>query len=150
MDPTIIPIMKDNIKFNSFKRVKFDASIKDKTYMVSLGNSIEFLTVLRRYGRLFSRFLFIRSKVSTRLSLLTKFGNMLLRLHRIHGSEFVVKYLKACLVSLQRYIGGKPLKTMREIEPLLPLPGLTKAGLPKFIPLRDKRELEKLTVSVVR
>jgi len=108
------------------------------------------LAVLRRYGRIFSRILFQPSQVSSRLQLITKFGNMLLRLKKHHGSTFVVKYLKACNVALLRFLGGKPLKTMRELEPDLPLPGLTHLGLPKFIPARDRRELSKLTVSVVR
>jgi len=133
-----------------FKLNSAFSPIVEHSYMVSLKNSKEFLAVFRRYGRLFSRFIFTSRQVSSRLQLLTKLGNMLIRLNRIHGSEFVVKYLKACNVSLQRYLGGKPLKSMREIEPCLPLPGLTKAGLPKFIPLRDQRELGKLTVSVVR
>jgi len=118
--------------------------------MVSLQNSQEFLGVLRRYGRLMTRILFEKSKVSNRLQLITRFGEMLLRLNREHGSAFVVKYLKACTVALQRFIGGQPLKSMREIEPDMPLPGLTKSGLPKFIPSRDRRELGKLTVRVVR
>jgi hypothetical protein len=118
--------------------------------MVSLSNSKEFVAVVRRFGKLFSRFLFTGRKVQSRLQLLTKFSQMLLRMQRTNGSIFVVKYLKACNVSLQRFIGGKPLSSMREIEPELPLPGLTKAGLPKFIPTRDRRELDKLTVSVVR
>jgi len=140
--------MKRNLK------VKLKTSaflpILEHSYMVSLKNSKEFLAVFRRYGRLFSRFIFTHRQVSSRLQLLTKFGDMLIRLNRTHGSAFVVKYLKACNVALQRYLGGKPLKTMREIEPCLPLPGLTKAGLPKFIPLRDQRELGRLTVSVVQ
>jgi hypothetical protein len=118
--------------------------------MVSLKNSKEFLATLRRYGKLFTRFLFSAGQIQSRLQLLTKFGQMLLRMQRQNGSTYVVKYLKACNVSLQRFLGGLPLKTMREIEPDLPLPGLTKAGLPKFIPLRDQRELDKLTPSVVR
>lgn len=118
--------------------------------MVSLSNSKEFVAVVRRYGKLFTRFIFANSKVSNRLQLLTKFTQMLLRMQKTNGSTYVVKYLKACNVSLQRFIGGKPLKSLREIEPELPLPGLTKAGLPKFIPTRDRRELDKLSVSVVR
>jgi hypothetical protein len=118
--------------------------------MVSLKNSDEFLAVMKRHGKLFSRILFQRSKVPSRLQFLTKFSRMLLRMQRTNGSEFVVKYLKACNVALQRFLGGKPLRSMRELEPDLPLPGLTKSGLPKFIPKRDLRELDKLTVSVVR
>jgi hypothetical protein len=140
----------NSMKMN-FKNLKFlKSSITESTYMVSLRNSEEFLAVLRRYGRIISRTLFAKSKVSTRLQLLTKLGHMMLRISRHHGPNFTVKYLKALTVCLQRYLGGRPLKSLREIEPDLPLPRLTSSGLPNFIPTRDRRELGKLTVSVVR
>ena len=41
-----------------------------------------------------------------------------------HGSGYTIKYLKACHVALQRLAGGQPLKTLRSIEPDLPLPRL--------------------------
>jgi hypothetical protein len=75
---------------------------------------------------------------------------MLLRLTRHHGPSFVVKYLKALTVALQRFLGGQPLSSLREVEPHLPLPRLATCGLPAFIPLRERQELRKLTPSVVR
>lgn len=122
----------------------------EKSYMVSLRNSQEFLAAFKRYGKVFTRILFESSKTPTRLQLLTKFGNHILRLTKNHGPSFVVKYLKACTVALQRKIGGTPLLSLREVEPDLPLPRLTSSGLPNFIPLRERREIEKLTPSVVR
>lgn len=123
---------------------------QEKTYMVSLLNSHEFKVVLRRYGRVFTRILFPKSKAQSRLQMLTKFGDMLLRLTKHHGPVFVVKYLKALTVALQRFIGGQPLSSLREIEPDLPLPRLASCGLPSFIPLRERWELKRLTPSVVR
>lgn len=123
---------------------------QEKTYMVSLLNSTEFKSVLRRYGRVFTRILFVGSKVQSRLQILTRFGDMLLRITKNHGPVFTVKYLKALTVALQRYIGGRPLSSLREIEPNLPLPRLTSCGLPAFIPLRERVELKRLTPSVVR
>jgi hypothetical protein len=124
--------------------------VNPKSYMVSLRNSQEFLAVLKRYGKIFSRILFVPSKVSTRMQLLTKFGCHILKLHKNHGTEFVVKYLKSCTVAIQRYLGRQPLKSLRELEPDLPLPRLTSSGLPSFIPLRDRREIERDTLSVIR
>jgi len=118
--------------------------------MVSLLNSSEFKSVLRRYGRVFTRILFAGQKVQSRLQILTKFGNMLLRITKHHGPVFTVKYLKALTVALQRFIGGSPLSSLREIEPDLPLPRLASCGLPSFIPLRERNELKRLTPSVVR
>jgi len=123
---------------------------QEKTYMVSLLNSSEFKSVLRRYGRVFTRILFVGSKVPSRLQMITRFGDMLLRITKHHGPVFTVKYLKALTVALHRYLGGKPLSSLREIEPLLPLPRLASCGLPSFIPLRERSELKKLTPSVVR
>jgi hypothetical protein len=118
--------------------------------MVSLLNSKEFKVVLGRYGRVFTRILFPSSKVQSRVIMIRNFGNMLLRLTKNHGPVFVVKYLKALSVALQRYIGGLPLSSLREIEPSLPLPRLATCGLPSFIPQRERNELKKLTPSVVR
>jgi len=136
------------MEFKDLKALKFAPS--EKTYMVSLLNSQEFLDVLRRYGRVWTRVLFPAHKVPSRLVTLSRFGNMLLRLTRHHGPSFVVKYLKALTVALQRFIGGSPLSSLREVEPDLPLPRLATCGLPTFIPLRERYELKKLTPSVVR
>jgi len=123
---------------------------QERSYMVSLLNSQEFKSVLRRYGRVFTRILFAGQKVQSRLQILTKFGDMLLRITKHHGPVFTVKYLKALTVALQRFIGGQPLSSLREIEPDLPLPRLASCGLPSFIPLRERVELKRLTPSVVR
>lgn len=123
----------------------------EKSYMVSLLNSEEFKSVLRRYGRVFTRILFSeKRKVQSRLLILTRFGDMLLRITKHHGPVFTVKYLKALTVALQRFIGGQPLSSLREIEPDLPLPRLASCGLPSFIPLRERLELVRLTPTVVR
>jgi hypothetical protein len=141
--------MTDNeIKFKDLKALKLDPV--EQSYMVSLLNSTEFKAVLKRYGRVFTRILFPTSKVSSRLLLLTRFGDMLLKINKHHGPLFVVKYLKALSVALQRYIGGRPLKSLREVEPDLPLPRLATCGLPHFLPSRERNELKKLTPSVVR
>lgn len=136
------------MEFKDLKALKFAPS--ESTYMVSLLNSKEFKDVLKRYGRVWTRTLFPAHKVPSRLQILTRFGDMLLRLTRHHGPRFVVKYLKALTVALQRFIGGQPLSSLREIEPDLPLPRLATCGLPTFIPLRERLELKKLTPSVVR
>jgi hypothetical protein len=70
--------------------------------------------------------------------MLSTVTNRLLSMKKHHGTAFVIKYLKACSVALQRYAGGVPLKTLRELEPSLPLPRLTQNGLPSIIPKRDR------------
>lgn len=53
---------------------------------------------------------------------------------RCHGPGYTIKYLKACHVALQRLAGGLPLKSLRAIEPDLPLPRLSNQGIPLVIP----------------
>jgi hypothetical protein len=71
-------------------------------------------------------------------------------MNRRHGSEFVVKYLKACNLAISRFLAGNPMKSLREIEPDLPLPRLTKSGLPVIIGTRDRRSLHSNSHKVIR
>jgi hypothetical protein len=58
-----------------------------------------------------------------------------------HGEVYTVKYLKSSQLALFKAIAGNPFKTLRELEPDLPLPRLTTSGLPRFIPLEDRRAI---------
>jgi len=139
------------IKFKGFKPLKFlYKDVTQKSYMVSLLNSKEFMAVFKRFGKLFTRILFEERRLPSRLHLIHCVGTMILRFAKHHGSLTTVKYLKACNVAVQRKLGNCPLKSLREIEPDLPLPRLTSSGLPRFIPIRDRREIQQLTTSVIR
>jgi hypothetical protein len=67
-----------------------------------------------------------------------------------HGVPYTVKYLKACQLAVQKKIAGQPLSSLRELEPDLALPRLTKSGLPRFIQLRDRRAIASGSHSVIR
>jgi hypothetical protein len=69
---------------------------------------------------------------------------------RRHGITYTVKYLKACQLAVQKSIAGQPLTTLRELEPSLPLPRLTKSGLPRIIQLRDRAAIRSGSYSVIR
>jgi len=58
---------------------------------------------------------------------------------RHHGSVFVVKYLKASQLSVQKAIAGTGVSSMRTLDPGLPFERTAAGGLPKWIPLRDRR-----------
>jgi len=58
-----------------------------------------------------------------------------------HGSLYVVKYLKACQIAVQRKVAKSPFKSLREIEPDLHLPRLSTSGLPVIIKLADRRAI---------
>jgi len=67
-----------------------------------------------------------------------------------HGVPYTVKYLKACQLAVQKKIAGQPLTSLRELEPDLALPRLSKSGLPRIIQLRDRRAIVSGSQSVIR
>jgi hypothetical protein len=71
-------------------------------------------------------------------------------MNKRHGSEFVVKYLKACNLAVSKFLAGQPLSSLRELEPDLPLPRLSKSGLPNIIGTRDRRSLAANSTKVIR
>jgi hypothetical protein len=70
-------------------------------------------------------------------------------MHQHHGPSYTIKYLKACSVALQRYLGGIPLASMRDIEPDLSFPGL-KGGLPSLIPKSDRQAIRDGGIASIR
>jgi hypothetical protein len=69
---------------------------------------------------------------------------------RRHGPEFTVKYLKACNLAVSKFLAGQPMKSLREIEPDLPLPRLSSSGLPSIIGTRDRRSLYVRDLKIIR
>jgi hypothetical protein len=67
-----------------------------------------------------------------------------------HGATYTVKYLKTCQLALQKRISGDRIKSLREIEPDLPFPRLTTSGLPRIIPLVDRRSILSGNTFVIR
>lgn len=88
-------------------------------------------------------------KVTSRIRLIHKFSTYLLVMTRRHGAEFTVKYLKACNLALSKFVAGEPFKSLRDIEPDLPLPRLVN-GLPAIIGTRDRRSLRNNNIGVFR
>lgn len=58
-----------------------------------------------------------------------------------HGATTVVKYLKASHLAIQKCISKDKISSLRDLEPDLPLPRLSTSRLPRFIPLKDRREI---------
>jgi len=93
--------------------------------------SESFLAILMRYAWKISELIIHRDrKVTAKIRVFYRLGKYLVFLNKKHGSLFTVKYLKASLLAIQRAIAGTPVKSLREIEPDLPLPRLAKCGLP--------------------
>lgn len=116
------------------KRVSTDISL------LSLRNA----KVLRKYLFMHAWRLFTvctgKLQVSARLRSFNKFLELLLKVYRHHGSSYVIKWLKASHMAVQRKLSSKPMTSLREIEPDLPLPGLIN-GLPKFIGTVDRKAI---------
>lgn len=89
-------------------------------------------------------------KATSRIRLYHKFGQYLLVMNKRHGSTYVVKYLKACNLAVSKFLASQPLSSLRELEPDLPLPRLSKSGLPAIIGTRDRRSLADNSVKVIR
>lgn len=107
--------------------------------LISLESPQAFIDFLMKYSfKLIKLCIHRKSKVVNKVRLFHNFGKYLLFLHKHHGITFVVKYLKAAQLSLQRKIAGQPFSSLREIEPDLNLPRLSKSGLPAFIGSRDR------------
>jgi len=119
--------------------------------LVSLESSQAFLDFLQKYGfKIIKLCIHKRSKLVPKLRMLHNFGRYLIYLNRNHGSTYVVKYLKAAQLSIQRKLAGQPFSSLREIEPDLNLPRLSSCGLPAIIGTRDRKAILSGSVQVIR
>jgi len=120
--------------------------------MVSLDNSFELSVLFRRLGwRLLSAsFPAKKVKFTSRLRTMGNFAKHLLSLRRRHGSMFVVKYLKASQLAVQKFIAGTPLTSLREVGGDLPFRRLDSRGLPMVIPYVDRKLIAAGSPSVIR
>jgi len=110
--------------------------------MVSLNNSFELLALVKRIGpRVILACSSSPVKITKRLKLLINFAKYLIIMTKHNGSTYTVKYLKSSLLALQKCVSKDRINSPRELEPDLPLPRYTTSGLPRFIPLADRRAI---------
>jgi hypothetical protein len=141
--------MKKKLKISRDFLVVKDSFIKDK--VISLSNSRELLGALSSYSwKLVSLCMKTKVKTVPRTKLYYRFGLYLLSLNKRHGSTYVVKYLKASQLSIQKKIAGQPLSSLRDLEPDLPLPRLHRCGLPRIIGTRDRRAILSGSCNVIQ
>lgn len=144
---------------NTMKISKYYSGPKDMARVryetsgaISLRDPKGFLLFLKRFSwRIIS--LATRKRegsISTTIRLFNNFGLYLLRLKKHNGEVFVIKYLKASQLALQKKIAGQPLKSLRDLEADLPLPRLTKSGLPGIVPLRHRRAIYSRSYTIIR
>lgn len=118
--------------------------------MINLSSDKHLRLVARSIGRRILTICFLNTKESNRVRLIHNFAVHILKIYRCHGELYTVKYLKACQLSIQKKIAGQPFSSLREIEPDLPLPRLTKSGLPQIIKLSDRASIVRGSMSVIR
>jgi hypothetical protein len=138
-----------NLKFTL---VNEHGAVKDKdTKLISPLDVKTFRTFLKTFGwRVVANVFLKRDHIVAKLQLTYRFGNYIISLSGRNGVPFAVRYLKACSLALQRAIAGSPVKSLREIEPDLPLPRLSKSGLPIIMGISDRRAVMSGGVSVIR
>lgn len=139
------------MKYTTFKSIL--KSFKDSNLaepMVSLGNSFELPALFRGIGwRIIFACFPSKVKVTKRLKRLFIFSRYILHMSKKHGATTTVKYLKASTLAIQKAIAGTPLDSLRALEPTLPLPRLQN-GLPRFIPIEDRRAIRRGNPDVIR
>jgi len=78
------------------------------------------------------------------------FAIHIIKFNKNHGEIMTTKYLKACQLAIQKKIAGQPFSSLREIEPGLALPRLSKSGLPNCIKLADRASIVRGSLTVIR
>jgi hypothetical protein len=67
-----------------------------------------------------------------------------------HGSVYTVQYLKTCQLAVQKKIAADKITSLRDLNPDLHLPRLSKSALPRVIPLSDRRLISRGNTEVIR
>jgi len=110
--------------------------------MVSLGNPFELPALVLKIGyRVILACFDSPVKITKKLQIVKNFIGYLFQMNKHHGPMTTVKYLKSCQLAIQKRISMDRIHSLREIESDLPLPRLTSSGLPRFIPLSDRRSI---------
>lgn len=141
--------MKKETKFLSLTNL-FKSYVYQEA-RVSLNNSFELLVLGKRIGwRLLSAVFSNQVKTHKRLVQLHNFFKYLLIMRKHHGSVFVVGYLKAGQLAIQKQIAKDKISSLRDLNPDMPFPRLSSSLLPRYIPLQDRKLICAGSPSVIR
>jgi hypothetical protein len=110
--------------------------------MISLTNS-NGLGLLRFYLRMVIPLSMSKPlrDVSGKMWLTARFISYLISLYHKHGASYVVTYLKLNQLAISRAIGRQPLGTLRELDDKYIHRRLSRSGLPRFIPVGDRKRI---------
>lgn len=133
-----------------FSNLKLYSDVYKAGSMISLSNEKHLMLVLKEVGWRIVTAALLSTKETNRFRMMHNFGVHLLKLKKNHGEVYVVKYLKACQLAIQKKLAGQPLKSLREVEPDYNFPRLSKSGLPSVIKLTDRSAICNNSYRVVR
>jgi len=71
-------------------------------------------------------------------------------LKRRHGAKYVVLYLKASQLAVQKFIAGTPVSSLKELMGDMPCRRLDSRGLPMVIPFADRKLIAAGSASITR
>jgi hypothetical protein len=129
---TISGFFKSFAKLGSLVSLEISPALrKGRVHISSLFSKLGFRIFNAVYGT--------KGKYTSRILQLHRLNVYLANMTRKHGAMYTVKYLKACRLAIAKAVAGTPLGSLNQLEPTLPLPRLSRDGLPKFIPIRDRR-----------
>jgi len=89
------------------------------------------------------------SGIQGRLIIANNFIQFIFKMNKNHGSTFTIKWLKACTVSLQKWLGDDKVGSLRDLEPNLPLPRVIN-GCPAIINRQDRSLMRSGNISIIR
>lgn len=89
------------------------------------------------------------TKLAWRTRLTLSFLDFVLKYSAAHGPTATVKWLKACLVAIQKELGQDRLVSLSSLSPALAYSRMA-SGLPRIIPSSDRRKMRKGDVHVIR
>lgn len=87
--------------------------------------------------------------LARRIKLTTSFLDFVLKYFAAHGSKSTVKWLKACLVAIQKELGQDRLEHLTPLTPDLPYSKMA-GGLPRLIPVQDRMRIRSGDVRTIR
>jgi hypothetical protein len=141
--------MKSKFNLNFVKSKFLSSKAVDTKTVFSLSNSKEFDKLFHKYLRFIVVFSSGITRVTPRLRHFHKLLILILKTYKNHGSLYTIKWLKSCHIAIQKHLAGQPFKTLRTIEPELPLPRLIN-GLPYFIGTVDRRLIREGHTPTIR
>jgi hypothetical protein len=134
--------MKSNFNTKYLSKGKFNYKVRAVSSVLSFSDIPKLLGTFFRLLPTIVSHSTGKVRVMPRARILAQFITYIMMVWVEHGALYTVKYMRASHVAVQHMIAGRPLNSLRAIEPDLPLPRL-RTGLPVFIPVVDRRMIRQ-------